>query len=71
VAKKDCPDNYLYVRSRQKAVKEASMNEHFSQHYQEELENIKGALHKKGGTKKAGKSMGAHRQAQRKVPHSQ
>ena len=52
VAKKDCPDNYLYVRSRQKAVKEASMNEHFSQHYEEELGNIKGALNKKGGTKK-------------------
>jgi transposase len=52
VAKKDCPDNYLYVHSRQKAVKEASMNEHFSQRYEEELENIKGALHKKGGTKK-------------------
>jgi transposase len=55
VAKKDCPDNYLYVRSRQKAVKEASMNEHFSQRYEEELENIRGALHKKGGTKKLGK----------------
>lgn len=52
VAKKDCPDNYLYVRSRQKAVKEASMNEHFSQRYEEELENIRGALYKKGGTKK-------------------
>jgi len=52
VEKKGCPDNYLYVRSRQKAVKEASMNEHFSQCYEEELENIRGALHKKGGTKK-------------------
>ena len=51
VAKKDCPDNYLYVRSRQKAVKEASMNEHFSQHYEEELENIRGALYKKGAQK--------------------
>jgi len=52
VEKPDCPDNYMYVRSSQKAVKEASMNEHFSQHYEEDLENIKGALSKKGGTKK-------------------
>jgi transposase len=28
------------------------MNEHFSQYYEESLENIKGALSKKGGTKK-------------------
>ncbi|MBT6685426.1 MAG: IS1634 family transposase [Bacteroidetes bacterium] len=52
VEKPDCTDNYLYVRSQQKALKEASMNEHFSQHYEESLENIKSALSKKGGTKK-------------------
>ena len=52
VEKPDCPDSYMYVRSQQKAVKEASMNEHFSQHYEEDLENIKEALSKKGGTKK-------------------
>lgn len=52
VEKQDCEDTYMYVRSQQKAVKEASMNEHFSQRYEEDLENIKTALNKKGGTKK-------------------
>lgn len=52
VKKPDCPDTYMYVRSQQKAIKEASMNDHFSQRYEEELENIRAALSKKGGTKK-------------------
>ncbi len=52
VEKPGCSDTYLYVHSQQKAVKEASMNEHFSQRYEEEIENIRGALYKKGGTKK-------------------
>ena len=52
VHKEGCQDTYMYVRSRQKAVKEASMNEHFSQRYQEDIENIRSALSKKGGTKK-------------------
>jgi hypothetical protein len=52
VEKPNCSDNYMYVRSQQKAVKEASMNDHFSQHYEEGLENIKQALSRKGGTKK-------------------
>ena len=52
VEKPNCDDRYLYVRSRQKAIKETSMNEHFSKRYEEDLENIKTALHKKGGTKK-------------------
>ena len=52
VEKPDCSDSYMYVRSQQKAVKEASMNDHFSQHYEEGLENIKQALSRKGGTKK-------------------
>ena len=45
-------DRYLYVHSAQKAKKEASMDDHFSQRYEEELENIKKSLTKKGGTKK-------------------
>lgn len=45
-------DRYLYVHSEQKAKKEASMDDHFSQQYEEELENIKKSLTKKGGTKK-------------------
>lgn len=52
VEKPGCSDTYLYVYSQQKAVKEASMNEHFSQRYEEAMENIREALHKKGGTKK-------------------
>lgn len=45
-------DKFLYVRSQAKAEKEASMNAHFSQHFEEELQNMENALHKKGGTKK-------------------
>ncbi len=52
VEKQDCSDTYMYVRSEQKAQKEASMNDHFSQRYEEDLENIRIALTKKGGTKK-------------------
>lgn len=52
VEKKDEEDNFLYVRSQRKAMKEASMNEHFCQKYEEELENLKSSIHKKGGTKR-------------------
>lgn len=48
-------DSFLYVRSQQKAVKEASMNEHFSQRYEQGLEGIREGIHKKGGTKKLDK----------------
>ena len=52
VEKQGCPDSYMYVRSQQKAFKEASMNDHFSQRYEQDLEQIKAALSKKGGIKK-------------------
>jgi transposase len=52
VNKPGCNDTYMYVRSQQKALKEASMNDHFSQRYEEDLGNIKASLSKKGGTKK-------------------
>ena len=52
VNKANCTDTYMYVRSEQKAIKETSMNDHFSQRYEEDLERIKMALSKKGGTKK-------------------
>jgi len=52
VEKNECSDTYMYVRSHKKAIKEASMNDHFSQRYEEDLETIKSALSKKGGTKK-------------------
>ena len=52
VKKAEEEDRFLYVRSQMKAIKEASMNDHFCQRYEEELDNIKNAIHKKGGTKK-------------------
>lgn len=52
VEKEDCNDNYLYVRSQQKAKKEASMNQQFEQRFLEEMKTARAALSKKGGTKK-------------------
>lgn len=52
VKKEGCNDNYLYIRSQQKAKKESSMNAHFSQRYEEDLQRVREALEKKGGTKK-------------------
>lgn len=57
VKKPDAEDSYLYVRSEMKAVKEASMDEHFSERYEEELTNIAASIQKKGGTKKTLKVM--------------
>lgn len=48
-------DTWMYVQSDAKRKKEASMTEKLSQRFQEELESIKGALSKKGGTKKVEK----------------
>lgn len=45
-------DKFLYVHSHAKAKKEAAMNDHFSQHFEEELKNMEDSLHKKGGTKR-------------------
>lgn len=55
VKTEDTNDAFLYVRSEQKAIKEVSMNSHFSQHYEEALEQIKQSLNKKWGTKKLDK----------------
>lgn len=52
VTRPDDEDTYMYVHSQQKAVKERSMNDHFCQRYEEELDTIGAALHKKGGIKK-------------------
>ncbi len=52
VTSPDDEDTYMYVHSQQKAVKERSMNDHFCQRYEEELDTIGAALHKKGGIKK-------------------
>ena len=55
VTKPDCADTYMYVKSKQKGLKEASMNDHFCERYELELNKIQAALNKKGGTKKYGK----------------
>lgn len=52
VEKPESSDNYLYVKSAQKAVKEASMDDHFSQRFEEELNNTHASLYKPRGTKK-------------------
>ena len=52
VIKQGCTDQYMYIRSQMKAVKEASMEARYSKHFEEELAQLAKALHTKGGTKK-------------------
>lgn len=44
-------DSYLYIKSSLKQLKEESMNNHFCEHYEQELDAIAKAIHKKNGTK--------------------
>jgi len=46
------PDNYLWVKSKAKALKENSMNGLLSQRFEEGLQSIQEGIQKKGGTKK-------------------
>ena len=48
-------DTWMYVQSEAKHAKERSMDEKLRERFEEELEQIKNALHKKGGTKKVNK----------------
>jgi len=64
----DQPDNFLYVHSKQKSMKENSMEEKLSERYIEELQNIESALHKKGGTKKIEKVWTRIGRLQQKYP---
>ncbi|MBC8006303.1 MAG: IS1634 family transposase [Verrucomicrobia bacterium] len=48
-------DNYLWVRSEAKAKKENSMNDQFSQRFEEGLRGIQKGIVSKGGTKKTDK----------------
>ena len=48
-------DNYLWVKSKAKALKENSMNGLLSQRFEEGIQSINEGIHKKGGTKKLGK----------------
>jgi transposase len=51
IEKPGCTDQYMYIRSDKKAVKEASMEAHYSKRFEEELDNLAKAIHSKGGTK--------------------
>lgn len=48
-------DNYLWVKSQAKAFKENSMNDQFSQRFEEGLRGIQNGILSKGGTKKIDK----------------
>ena len=48
-------DNYLWVKSEAKALKESSMNDQFSQRFEEGLRAIQKGIDSKGGTKKTDK----------------
>ena len=52
VIKEDCPDQYMYIRSEMKAIKENSMESHYSERFEAELGQMALAVHTKGGTKK-------------------
>lgn len=45
----------MHIRSKMKAVKEASMEAHYSKRFEAELDQLAKAIHTKGGTKKATK----------------
>ena len=51
----DNNDQYLWVRSQTKALKEKSMNGLLSQRFEEGIQNIQEGINKKGGTKKLNK----------------
>jgi len=51
VAKKGCTDQYMYIRSEMKAVKEGAMEAHFDKKFEAELDHLAKAIHIKGGTK--------------------
>jgi transposase len=53
VNKVGCTDQYLHIRSDQKALKEASMEQHYSKKFEQELDNVAKGIHTKGGTKKS------------------
>lgn len=55
VTKQGCTDQYMYIRSDKKAVKEHSMEAHYSTRFEQELEHLAKTIHTKGGTKKINK----------------
>lgn len=66
-------DTWMYIKSEQKRMKEQSMRDKLSQHFEEELEGLAQGLHRKGTTKKIrkvweriGRLKEKHRMASRK-----
>ena len=55
VVKEGCADQFMFVCSEMKAVKEASMNTHFSERYEEELTRLAKSIQNKGGVKNIAK----------------
>jgi len=51
VVKEGATDQYMYIRSEMKAVKEASMEAHYSKRFEQELEQLAKTIHTKNGTK--------------------
>jgi transposase len=51
VIKPDCTDQFMYIRSDQKAVKEASMEVHYSTRFEQELTALSFSILTKKGTK--------------------
>lgn len=52
IKQEESEDNFLYVRSERKAIKEVSMHQNFTSHFEQGLEQILLGITKKGGTKK-------------------
>lgn len=52
ISKPGSEDQFLYIRSEQKAVKEASMSAHYSTRFEQELTNMNQSIQSKGGIKK-------------------
>lgn len=53
----DYHDTWMYIKSQGKQAKERSINEQKKTRFEKELHQVKGGIHKKGGTKQYGKVM--------------
>lgn len=55
VIKEGCTDQYMYIRSEMKAVKEDSMKAHYSKRFEAELDQLAKSIQTKGGIKRTSK----------------
>lgn len=70
---KDYTDTWMYVESANKRVKEASMRKKLRDRFEQDLQSIQEALHKKGGTKRIDKvwqRVGRYKERHRNVSGS-